>query len=312
MRTRISAFAAAATLALGGAVAAAGSGPSAAAATGPCGTLSTPPAYTHVIWVWMENHSYSDIIGNSQAPYINSLATGCGLATNYHNLSHPSLPNYVGAASGLAVGSLSPFDPDCGPSAKCSTSAADIFGQGESWKAYEESMPSNCDKSNSGEYAVRHNPPPYFTSLTGCSTFDVPYSKLAGDLSAGTLPAFSFVTPNLIDDMHDGTIAQGDSWLSSNLPTILNSSEYQSGTTAVFVTWDEGSGGSSGENCAANTSDNSCHVATIVISPSTKAGSTSATLFNHYSLLGTAEQLLGLPTLGQAASYPTLTSAFNL
>ncbi len=312
MRSRILALAATVALAIGGVVGAAGSSQPAAAATGPCGTLSTPPTYTHVIWVWMENHSYSDIIGSSQAPYINSLAGQCGLATNYHNVSHPSLPNYVGATSGLAVSSLKNFDSDCNPSTKCSTSSASIFGQGESWKAYEESMPSNCDKSNSGEYAVRHNPPPYFTSLSGCSTFDVPYTQLASDLSAGTLSAFSFVTPNLIDDMHDGTIAQGDSWLSSNLPTILNSSEYQSGTTAVFLTWDEGSGGSSGEDCSANTTDNSCHVATIVISPSTRAGSTSGTLFNHYSLLGTAEQLLGLPTLGQAASYPTLTSAFNL
>ncbi|HZP51730.1 alkaline phosphatase family protein [Actinocrinis sp.] len=312
MRSRILALAATVALAIGGVVGAAGSRQPAAAATGPCGTLSTPPTYTHVIWVWMENHSYSDIIGSSQAPYINSLASGCGLATNYHNVSHPSLPNYVGATSGLAVSSLKNFDSDCNPSTKCSTSSASIFGQGESWKAYEESMPSNCDKSNSGEYAVRHNPPPYFTSLSGCSTFDVPYTQLASDLSAGTLPAFSFVTPNLIDDMHDGTIAQGDSWLSSNLPTILNSAEYQSGTTAVFLTWDEGSGGSSGEDCSANTADNSCHVATIVISPSTRAGSTSGTLFNHYSLLGTAEQLLGLPALGQAASYPTLTSAFNL
>jgi phospholipase C len=312
MRNRILALAAAVTLAIAGAAGAAGSAQPAAAATGPCGTLSTPPTYTHVIWIWMENHSYSDIIGSSQAPYINSLASECGLATNYHNISHPSLPNYVGATSGLAVGSLKNFDTDCNPSNKCSTSAASIFGQGESWKAYEESMPSNCDKSSSGEYAVRHNPPPYFTSLSGCSTFDVPYTQLASDLSAGTLPAFSFVTPNLIDDMHDGTIAQGDSWLSSNLPTILNSSQYQNGTTAVFLTWDEGSGGSSGEDCTANTTDNSCHVATIVISPSTAVGSTSATLFNHYSLLGTAEQLLGLPALGQATSYPTLTSAFKL
>ncbi|MBS2966190.1 hypothetical protein KGA66_24300 [Actinocrinis puniceicyclus] len=312
MRSRFLALAVAALMSIGGVVAAGGSRQSAAAATGPCGTLTTAPTYTHVIWVWMENHSYSDIIGNSQAPYINSLASECGLATNYHNVSHPSLPNYVGAVSGLAVSSLSQFDTDCGPSKRCSTSAASIFGQGESWKAYEESMPSNCDKSNSGNYAVRHNPPPYFTSLSGCSTFDVPYTQLATDLSAGTLPAFSFVTPNVIDDMHNGTIADGDTWLAHDLPTILNSAEYQSGTTAVFLTWDEGSSGSSGESCAANTGDQSCHVATIVISPSTAAGSTSATLFNHYSLLGTAEQLLGLPALGQASSYPTLTSAFNL
>jgi hypothetical protein len=261
----------------------------------------------------MENHSYSDIIGNtSQAPYINSVASECGLATNYHNLSHPSLPNYVGATSGLAVSSLTPFVPDCNPTGSCVTSAPSIFGQGESWKAYEESMPSNCLGSNSGEYAVRHNPPPYFTSLSGCSTFDVPYTQLATDLAGNALPAFSFVTPNLIDDMHDGTITDGDTWLSNNLPTILNSPEYTSGSTAVFITWDEGTGGSGGENCATNTTDASCKVATIVVSPSTPVGSQSATLFNHYSLLGTAEQLLGLPLLGQAASATTMTSAFNL
>jgi hypothetical protein len=284
-----------------------------AAAAGPCGTVAAAPAYTHVIWIWMENHSYSDIIGNtSQAPYINTLAGECGLATNYHNLSHPSLPNYVGATSGLAVSSLTPFDPDCNPTGSCLSSAPSVFGQGESWKAYEESMPSNCAGSNSGEYAVRHNPPPYFMSLSGCGTFDVPYTQLAADLAGNTLPAFSFVTPNLIDDMHDGTINQGDTWLSSNLPAILNSSAYTSGSTAVFVTWDEGSGGSTGENCAANTTDASCQVATIVISPSTPAGVQSSTLFSHYSLLGTTEQLLGLPLLGQAASAASMASAFNL
>jgi hypothetical protein len=284
---------------------------SAPADPAPCGTVTTAPTYSHVIWIWMENHSYGDIIGNTaQAPYINTIASECGLATNYHNLSHPSLPNYVGATSGLALRNLKPFDSDCNPSKRCSTTAPSIFGQGETWKAYEESMPSNCAPANSGEYAVRHNPPPYFTSLAGCSTLDVPYPQLATDLASGTLPVFSFVTPNLIDDMHDGTIGNGDTWLASNLPTILNSAEYQSGNTAVFITWDEGTGGKTGEDCATNTTDTSCLVATIVISPSTPAGATSATLFNHYSLLGTTEQLLGLPPLGQAAN--SMTSAFNL
>jgi phosphatidylinositol-3-phosphatase len=301
----------------GPALAAAAAGPSAISAgpasSGPCGTVSTPPAYTHVIWILMENHSFGDIIGNTaQAPYINSLATECGLATNYHNLSHPSLPNYVGMTSGLAQKQLKPFVPDCNPKRNCTTSAPSIFGQGETWRAYEESMPSNCDPANSGEYAVRHNPPPYFTTLTGCATNDVPYSQLGADLASNTLPAFSFVTPNLIDDMHDGTIAQGDSWLASNLPPILNSPEYASGSTAVFITWDEGTGGKNDEACATNTTDPSCQVATIVISPSTPAGATSGTLYNHYSLLGTTEQLLGLPMLGQAASNPTMTSDFNL
>ena len=128
---------------------------SAAAASGPCGTMTAPPTFRHVIWIWMENHSFSDIIGNtSQAPYINSLATECGLATNYNNISHPSLPNYIAATSGLSVSQVRPFKSDCSPSKKCSTTAPSIFGQGESWKAYEESMPTACATANAGEYAV--------------------------------------------------------------------------------------------------------------------------------------------------------------
>jgi hypothetical protein len=278
----------------------------------PCGSRSVPStSYTHVIWVFMENHSYSDIIGSSQAPYINSLVKACGLATNYHNITHPSLPNYIGATSGLPLSLLLAFTSDCSPSVACSTSAASIFGQGESWKAYEESMPTSCDPSNAGEYAVRHNPPPYYTTLSGCASFDVPYLQLATDLVNNTLPAFSFVTPNVIDDMHDGTIAQGDTWLANNLPTIFKSNDFRRGTTAVFLTWDEGSGDTS-VDCAANTTDGSCHVATIVVSPSTVPGTTSVTLFNHYSLLRTAEELLRLPLLGQAASNESMVSAFNL
>jgi phospholipase C len=262
----------------------------------------------------MENHSYGSIIGSSQSPYVNTLAKACGLATNYHNVTHPSLPNYIAATSGLAYSGLTSFLPDCSPGSSCDTSAQSIFGQGESWKSYEESMPSNCDHSNSGSYAVRHNPAVYYTTLHGCSGDDVPFSRLATDLAHNQLPAFSFVTPNLIDDMHDGTVADGDNWLSHNLPAILSSAEYRNGSTAIFITWDEGEGGhyASGEHCATNTSDVSCHIATLVISPSTKAGTRSGALFSHYSLLATAEQLLGLSTLGQAATAATMTRAFNL
>jgi phosphatidylinositol-3-phosphatase len=287
----------------------------ASAASGPCGTAATPRAYQHVIWIWMENHSLGDIIGNkSQAPYINSIAARCGLATNYHVTTHPSLPNYLSATSGLSQPRLPILSyTDCSPSLVCRTSAPSIFGQGETWKAYQESMPSSCDKSNSGEYTVRHNPPAYYTSLAGCASHDVPYPQLRTDLARGALPAFSFITPNLIDDMHDGTIAQGDAWLAANLPVILNSGPYRAGTTVVFITWDEGSGGYPVEDCDNTTStDASCRVATIVISPSTPAGTRPGAFFSHYSLLATTEALLGLPRLGQASSSPVMTAAFHL
>ena len=310
---RISMLLATATLAAL-AVAPAASSP-ARAATAPCGTMSLSAThYTHVIWLWMENHSYDTIIGpNTGAPYVNGLAGQCGLATNYHNIDHPSLPNYVAATSGLPFSSLKPFESDCNPSRKCSTSASSIFSQASSWKAYEESMPSNCATKDAGEYAVRHNPPPYFTKLTGCATNDVPYTQLATDLANNTLPAFSFVTPNLIDDMHDGTVAQGDTWLSQNVPAILNSAEYQAGNVALFITWDEGEGGSVSD-CATNTTDVGCHVATLVVSPSTTPGTQSATLFNHYSMLGSTEALLGLPNLaaGDPAGTTSMLAAFNL
>jgi phospholipase C len=172
-------------------------------------------------------------------------------------------------------------------------------------------MPTSCQLSDAGAYAVRHNPALYFTALAGCSRFDVPYTELAADLAATALPAFSFVTPNLVDDMHDGTVADGDTWLAHNLPPLFNSADYRGATTAVFITWDEGEGGSSNK-CASNTADAGCHVATIVASPSTPAGRRSAQLFNHYSLLATAEDMLGLPRLGLAATNPSMAGAFNL
>jgi hypothetical protein len=83
-------------------------------------------------------------------------------------------------------------------------------------------------------------------------------------------------------------VRPGDHWLANNLPAILNSPEYKNGSTAVFVTWDEGAGGTA-RNCATNTVDVGCHVVAIVISPSTRVGTRSGKLFNHYSLLGTAD-----------------------
>jgi phosphatidylinositol-3-phosphatase len=283
-------------------------------ASHPCGTQAKPGTYKHVIWIWMENESSTSIVGSSQSPYINTVVRDCGLATDYHNVTHPSLPNYISATSGLAYSSLTGFLPDCSPGGSCQTSAPSIFGQGETWKSYEESMPSACDRSNSGNYAVRHNPAVYYTTLHGCSSGDVSYSHLATDLAHNQLPAFSFITPNLIDDSHNSTAAIGDAWLSRNVPIILNSAEYKNGSTVVFITWDEGEGGhyAKGEHCATNTSDVSCHIAAVVLSPSTKAGTRSGALFNHYSLLATAEQLLRLSKLGQAGSATTMTKAFNL
>jgi hypothetical protein len=285
-----------------------------------CGRSAKPPAtWAHVVWIWMENHDYRHVVGNRQASYENdTLIASCGLATNYHNITHPSLPNYLAATSGAPQ-----VHSDCRPSA-CATSAPSLFAQvsstGKSWRAYQESMPSNCASDDSGAYAARHNPPVYYTAIAAdCARWDVPMGStssgnLIRDLRAGSLPSFAFITPNLCNDTHDCPIETGDRWLATLVPEILASPAYQAGGTVLVITWDEGdSGGTS--DCADNTSAPGCHVATIVIAPTTRPGTRSDTLFNHYSLLKTTEQLLGLPTNLAAAAEPSTASmrtAFNL
>jgi hypothetical protein len=272
-----------------------------------------------------ENHSYSQIIGDtSKAPYINSLASECGVASNYHNISHDSLDNYIAITSGLGYKKVLPFDSDCLPSSSCEVTTSNVFHQAKSWKEYAESMPSNCYQQNDGDYAPRHNPAVYYTDLTNCSTNDVPLgttsdSPLLQDFSSeATAPAFSYVTGNLCDDMHGNTdcsgniITDGDNWLSTWVPAITSTPVYQDNDTVIFLVWDEGSGGTRGEKCYNNTSDQSCHVPAIVIAPSVQPGTVITTQFDHWSTLKTAEQLLGKPQLGQAKSATSMLDQFNL
>jgi phosphatidylinositol-3-phosphatase len=272
----------------------------------------TPGTVQHVVWLWFENRSEPAIIGSAKAPYLNSLASGYGYASAYHNLSHPSVPNYLGATSGLPQPSLP--TTDC---TNCRQSVASLFTEGETWRSYNESMPTPCDRvmSPDGLYVPRHNPALYYTLVASstCKADDVPYPQLASDLAGNRLPAFAFVAPNTADDMHSGTIGAADSWLAKNLPQILTSSAYTSGSTAVFITWDEGTGAgkTNGMNCTASTNV-SCNVALIVVSPYTTPGTVATGSYTHYSLLRLTEELLGLPLLGQAASAADPGSAFGL
>ena len=169
------------------------------------------------------------------------------------------------------------------------------------WRSYEESMPSNCDLSSSGAYAVKHNPAAYYVGLrASCLHSDVSLAALGPDLRRDRLPSFAFVTPNLCDDMHDCPISAGDAWLRRVVPTIIASRGYRSASTVLFITFDEGT-------------DPGNHVAAVVVSPSTPAGARSAESFDHYSLLRTTEQLLGLPVrLGHARRAAGMRAAFHL
>jgi chitodextrinase len=260
----------------------------------------TSTGIQHVVWVVMENHSYSQIIGNTtSAPYINSLALQYGNLTNMFAESHPSLPNYIAMTSGSTQG----ITDDSGPSSHL-LNVANIFTQlGTGSRALEESMPSNCDKSDSGDYAVRHDPAVYYTNFTQCSTQVVPLGSTP-DLSA----KFTDIEPNNCHSMHSNSCAgssdvikQGDDWLRGFIPQLLATPQYLAGNTVIFVTWDE---------------DNTCsgctnRIPTIVISPSS-AGKTSSTTFNHYSMLRYVEDTFGLSRIAGAASATSMSGAVGL
>jgi hypothetical protein len=258
---------------------------------------------------------------------MNSIASKCGIASNYHDITHDSLPNYLGLTDGATLSMLQPFTGDCWPSASCELSTDSLFSQlgtAGGWKAFDESMPTSCDKVGAGDYAPKHNPAVYYTDLASCSTDDVALGTLSESpllqdfASESTAPAFSFITPNLCDDMHgapgcpSNLVGAGDRWLSQWLPRILATTVYKSGNTAVFIVWDEGAGGFAGESCAGNSTDPSCQVPLIVVAPSVKSGTVGAGFLNHYSLLNATEELLRLPELGLARSATSLTAGFNL
>ncbi|MGD0066390.1 MAG: alkaline phosphatase family protein [Streptosporangiaceae bacterium] len=317
-----------------------------AAFTGLCGAMDTthPGTIKDVMFILFENKSYGSIVGSSQAPYTNdTLIPDCGLASNYHNYSHPSLPNYLALTSGEAQGKAG--DDDCLP-AGCPQSQASIFSQvqgiGRAWREYAEAMPSNCyasDYDNTSyvnangttgeEYYPRHAPPVYYDTSpvsTVCGKWDVPLGTIgSGALltalspSSDGLPAFSFVTPGGCDDMHDCGVTVGDDWLKEWIPAIQRSYAYQHGQLAVFITFDEGTGADStaGETCsdaahADAATYPSCEVPMIVMSPYTTPGTNSGAYFNHLSTLGTAEDLLALPRLPAAEGLTGLQSAFGL
>jgi hypothetical protein len=254
-----------------------------------------PPRYDHIVWIVMENHSYDQIVGSSDAPYINQLIAQYGLATDFHAESHPSLPNYLAMTCGSTQG-ISDDDPPADHPLNVPSIFSLLPGGGS--RSLEESMPSDCAKVDSGEYAVRHNPQAYYTNLgDDCANYNVPLGDTP-DLSA----RFTFVTPNLINDMHDGTVTDGDVWLSTFVPQVLASPEYTAGRAALFITWDEDDD-LLGDN----------HIPTLVIAPSVAPGTQVTARLDHYALLRATQEMLGVtPLLGNAATAAVMRTPFNL
>ncbi len=274
-------------------------------------TSPQPPAgwQGSVFTVVMENKSASDIFGNPDAPYINSLVPGGALALGYHDAYvHPSEPNYLWMVAGENFGVLDDDDPASHPIASRSHLADQLELAGLSWKTYQQSMGLPCGMTSHGAYAAKHDPFVYFTDITSdaqrCAAHVVDYSKLDGDLASGQIAKYVFITPDLDHDMHDGSIAEGDGWLAQELPKIFASDAFQQGGV-LFLLWDEGSG----------LLDPGDDPPFIAISPNANAGVKSHVSYDTSSYLKTVQRILGvdeLPCSAAPETVPVMADMFSV
>jgi hypothetical protein len=283
------------------------------------------PRFSHVFVVVMENLSFSELQeadNIKQSPYLQGLMKTAAYGTNYHGVAHPSLPNYLALTSGdfyKVHCDCSPMgDGDCGifsctrftNSCSCPQDAQHLGDQLEaaslSWRAYGESMGRDtpCRMDTDSLYAARHVPFVYYDNLQAdldrCDAHVVDYSYLAEET---TVPSFVFIAPNLTDDMHDPIIGHspnimnGDTWLSQNVPALAATPG-----ALVVVVWDE-------DDYSGLFSDDD-PIPIFVLGPYAKKVYMSTVQADHYSLLATVEDGLGLGRIGNAMGATPLSDYF--
>ncbi|MFJ8195918.1 alkaline phosphatase family protein [Streptomyces sp. NPDC096152] len=248
------------------------------------------PNPDHVVVVVFENHAYSQVIGSSSAPYINSLKSGGANLTQSYGLTHPSQPNYFALFSGSTQGIT---DDSCYTPGFSSAPnlASEQLAAGRTWASYNESLPSQGSTTcSSGTYARKHNPWFGFGNVPTSSAYT--FAQFPADYS--TLPQMSFVIPNLCSDMHDCSVSTGDTWLKNNLGAYATWARTHN--SLLVVTFDEDN----------RLSGN--RIPTVLYGQPVTPGSSSSTTYNHYDLLRTLEDTQGLAAhAGNAASAQDIT-----
>jgi acid phosphatase len=256
----------------------------------------TRPVPQHIVLVVEENHNYSDTANPANMPYLNSLAARYSKATQMYANTHPSIGNYFELATGNIITNNDWFSE--------SPLLVDNIGKrltdaGKTWKVYAEDLPSvGYTGPGVGNYAKSHNP---FAYLNENPNHIVPFSQFNEDLSNNTLPNFSFVIPNLINDAHDGTLAQADSWLKTNINPILSHPTFRT-DGLLIVTFDEAS---------TDSTNGGGNVLTVFAGRSVKQNYNSTTFYQHQSLLRLIAKDLSVGYPGDAASAPDMDEFFK-
>jgi len=251
------------------------------------------PTPAHVVIVVEENRSQTNIIGNKSAPYINQLAANGAMMAQSFAEVHPSEPNYYALFAGSTLGVTKNMCPVNGGDTP--NLGSELLAAGYSFVGFAESLPAaGSPACSAGKYARKHVPWASFTNIP--SSRSLPFSAFPAPSNYASLPTVSFVIPNLDDDMHDGSIAQGDAWLYQNL------SQYaawaRANNSLLILTWDEDD----------NTPRN--QIPTVFYGANVRPGSYDETI-SHNNVLSTLEEMYGLPKLGFATRAPAITDIWG-
>jgi acid phosphatase len=272
------------------------------------GTGTGTAPFGHVVIVVEENANYASVVGETATmPYLNSLISSYGLATQYYSNTHPSIGNYMMLATGQVLTNNDNETPTSFP-VSVNNVVRELAANGKTWKAYAEDLPSvGYTGGDTGNYVPRHVPLAYLTDVQGSAAGKqtlVPFTQFAVDLASGQLPNYSFVTPNLCDDAHDCGLNVADAWLKTNIPPLLTSSPFKDDGLLIIV-FDES------EN---DNTNGGGRIAAVLISPKfSKPGYQSTTLYQHQSTLRLMLEGLGITTSlpGDAATAPTMWEFFT-
>jgi hypothetical protein len=241
------------------------------------------PRPAHVVIVVEENRSEGNIIGSKSAPFINALAThGANMAQSFAE-THPSEPNYLALFAGSTLGvtkDVCPVDGGAVPNL-----GSELLAAGYTFVGYAEDLPAvGSPACSAGKYARKHVPWANFTNVPPANS--VPFSAFPMGNYA-SLPTVSFVIPNNDNNMHDGSIAQGDAWLNRQLSGYANWA--LANNSLLIVTWDEDDNGSRNQ------------IPTVIYGAHVQPGTYNEQI-SHYNVLSTLEQMYGLPKTGNAVN----------
>jgi phosphatidylinositol-3-phosphatase len=245
------------------------------------------PGVNRVVVVIEENHAFQQIVGSPAAPYINSLAGRGALMTDSFALTHPSQPNYLELFSGSTQGVVDDSIPG---TFNAPNLATELLAKHRSFGGFSESLPATgyLGWAAPGGYVRRHNPWADFSNVPPSE--NLPFARFPTDFTR--LPTVSYVVPNLSDDMHDGTVQQGDLWLALHLSAYVRWAN--SNNSLLIVTWDEDDG----------TYGN--RIATLLVGPMVQPGRYGG-FITHANVLRTIEAIYALPFAGDTAGVNAIT-----